>query len=216
MARIRPKGCHHNLKIKRPKTKLQKGMKIRSCDFIELYSNISGRVSKLENIEENRFQKIPAQGQQKAGLRKVLLTPRYPLSKIVSGDLLCIPWGVRPNTWEPPFTPAGTGPILWIRTPNGDEKLIWDGISKYVGDSICLSLVDNNWCITGEVEYCFSEYNNFVCQEFPEGYSYLKSTGPFVYFEIVRIDSEEDENCQLSHYTLLVERLDQKGIIVQE
>lgn len=190
-------------------------MKVRSCDFIELYSKLPGRVSKLSNLDENKLGEIDAQGKGKAGLRKVLLSPNYPLSKVVSGDLLCIPWGVRPNTWTPPFAPTGTGPAIWVDTPTGEQKLTWDG-EKFVGATITIELVDDEWCMTGEVDHCFGVSTTFVCQEFPTGYSFLKTTGPNSYFEIINFDAEEDDKCRISHYTLTVERLDQRGVIVQE
>ena len=212
---IRPPCCHRNLRIKRSKHKLVKGMKVRACDFIDLYQNLCGRVLKLTSAEENRIEEIDAEGQNKSGLRKVIISPNYPLNKMTSGDLLCIPWGVRPNTWVPPNAPTGTGPKVWVNTPSGPQCLTWNG-SAFSSDNLAIDLSEDGWCISGEIDYCFGVDTTFVCQKFPVGYSFMRTSGPLAYFQIVRLDAEEDEKCRLSHYTLLVERLDQKGIIVQE
>ena len=43
-----PAGPHKRMIIKRPKVKVEKGVKMRACDFIDLYENLSGRVMPLD------------------------------------------------------------------------------------------------------------------------------------------------------------------------
>jgi len=190
-------------------------MKTRACDFIPLYDNICGRILDLKNIDENILEGIYLQGKDKSSLRKVILAPNYTLHKIVSTDLLIIPWGVRPNVWAPPFAQGNLGPHIWIGTPDGNVKLIWDG-NKFASETLNIQITDDEWCMTGEIEHCFNTCNVFCSQEFPEGYSFLKSTGPNAYFEITQINEQQDDQGRTAFYTILVEMLDQKNVIVQE
>lgn len=190
-------------------------MKTRACDFITLYENLSGRVLELLNIDENILELAQIQGKDKSSLRKVLLAPNYPLHKMISTDILVIPWGVRPNVWAPPFADGNLGPHIWIGTPSGNIKLIWDG-TKFSSETLSIEIINDEWCMTGEIEHCFTSCNIFCSQEFPSGYKFLKSTGPNAYFEITKINEHQDEQGRTSFYTLLVELLDQKNVIVQE
>jgi len=203
------------MNVVRPKAKLQKGMKTRACDFITLYENICGRVLALKNIDENILEALYLEGKDKSSLRKVILAPNFQLHKIVSSDLLVIPWGIRPNVWTPPFAANSLGPHIWIKTPSGNIKLKWDG-SKFASDTLNIEIIDGEWCMTGEIEHCFETCNIFCYQEFPDGYSFLKSSGPNAYFEITKIDEHQDIEGRTAFYTILVELIDQKGIIIQE
>jgi hypothetical protein len=215
MSRLRPpKGQHKGLKIRRPNTEIRKGMKLSSCTFIDLYTGLSGRVMPLRKIEENQYGEFKTQGDDKAGERKVVITPNCPLDKIMSGDVLVIPWGVRPNTWTPPTAPQGAGQALWINTPNGEKLLKWQN-GEYVSDTLTLSKATGSWCLSGEVSYCFTS-DNFICQNFPTGYNYLRATGPNASFKILKVNPHEDPYGGICFYTLQVEHIDQDNLYLQE
>jgi hypothetical protein len=180
-----------------------------------LYDNLCGRILALKNIDENILEVIELQGKDKASLRKVILAPNFPLHKMVSTDFLVIPWGIRPNVWAPPFAPGNLGPYIWVETPTGNVKLAWDG-DKFASETLNIEVVGDEWCLTGEVTSCFNTCNIECNQGFPEGYSFLKTTGPNAYFEITKIDEHQDGQGRTSFYTLLVELIDQKNVIVQE
>lgn len=120
MSRMRPpKGMHKGLRIRRPNTEIRKGMKLSSCTFIELYTGLSGRVMPLRKIEENQYGEFKTQGDDKAGERKVIITPDCPLEKMMSGDVLVIPWGIRPNTWSPQLLHQEQGKPCGLTHPQG-------------------------------------------------------------------------------------------------
>jgi len=195
-------------------TEIRSGMKLSDCTFATLYTGISGRVMPLRSVDENQLGILKHQGDDKAGERAVILTPNAPLDQILSGDYLVIPWGVKPNTWSPLGTPAGTGPCIWLNTPTDPQQLCWDG-TKFVGDTLELELIEGEWCLSGEVSYCFGT-DNFCCQLFPYGYGFLRASGPEALFKIVHLDSKEDDKGRLSHYNISIEIIDQKYIYVQE
>jgi hypothetical protein len=210
-----PRGPHCGIKIKRPLVKMEKGIKLRSCDFLDLYNNICGRINSLNTLEENKLEETNIEGKNKSGVRTITLTPNFRLTKIRTTDLICIPWGVKPNTWTPPTAPNGTGPTIWVDTPSGEEKLIWDG-DEFIGDTITIGIVDGTWQITGAVIHDFGVDTTFVCQPFPTGYAFLKASGPTMFAEIINIDEQQDHLGRTSHYYITVERLDQRNVIVQE
>lgn len=215
MSRLRPpKGPHNGLKIRRPLTEIRSGMKLSSCTFIDLYSNLCGRVMPLRKIEENQYGELKTQGEDKAGERKVIITPNCPLEKIISGDVLVIPWGIRPNTWSPPQTPDNMGQALWIKTPTGEKLLKWNN-TEYHSDTLTLSKATGSWCFSGEVSHCFTG-DNFICQTFPSGYNYLRATGPNASFKILKINTHEDPYGLIAFYTLQVEHIDQEKLYLQE
>lgn len=203
------------MKIIRPKEEIIQGIKRKKCDFIELYSNLCGRVQQLRVIDENVLEEIYPQGHDKSGLRRVIIVPDFPLNKITSSDILVIPWGVRPNTWTPPFATDGLGPQIWISTPTGNLRLSWDG-NSFASDRITLNIEENTWCFSGEIDHCFESCGNFCSDPFPEGYSFLKTTGPNALFEITLIDPHEDHLGRIAYYKLLVEHLDQNKVILTE
>ena len=168
----------------------------------------------LRKIEENQYGEFKTQGDDKAGERKVIITPDCPLEKMMSGDVLVIPWGVRPNTWSPPTAPSGAGQALWVDTPNGKKLLKWQN-GEYLSDTLTLSKTTGSWCLSGEVDFCFSA-DNFICQTFPEGYNYLRATGPNASFKILKINTQEDPYGDIAFYTLQVEHIDQDNLYLQE
>jgi hypothetical protein len=194
---------------------LSKGIKLRSCDVIELQSRLYGRVLPLRKIDENSLGMLKANGQAASGERKIILTPSFPIRNVFRGDIISIPWGVRPNTWLPPGLPAGLGPYIWIETPNGPERLEWDG-TQYTGNTINLQFNGTQWCLTGAVDFCFDEFDGCSEVEFPDGYSFIRSSGPYAHFEIIRFDEQQDDYGRTAFYTLSVESLDQKDVYLQE
>lgn len=177
--------------------------------------NVSGRVLPLELGDDNMLDDAMFKGEVKKGERVVLLTPTVPLNKMTTGDIISIPWGIRPNTWSPPAAPAGTGPAIIIGSPSGNQLLKWNG-TQFAGDTLTLGKdVEDNWCFTGEVEFCFST-TNFICETFPDGYSWVRATGPLANFKIIKLDIHEDDKGRISFYSCQVEHEDQKGLILQE
>jgi hypothetical protein len=202
-----PNGPHRNLKILRPLQKVERGMKLEDCTFLELYKGITGRISTLSTDEDNRLEEIYGHGEDIKGLRKVLLTPNYPLYQMLVGDYLVVPWGVRPNTWIPHGLPQGTGYYIWINTPSDPQRLVWNGVG-FIGTTINIEKVDDQWCLTGEVEHCFVG-DSFCSEEFPEGYSFLRISGPPAYLKIVAIDEQIDHLGRISFYS--IETVDPKN-----
>jgi len=191
----------------------EKTIKKPGCEFIELTPPICGRVQPLRTLEENRFEDVNREGKNKAAERILTLTPDSPLCHVMAGDIVMIPWGIRPNTWCPPFSPLGWGPAVYINSPNGVEFLAYDGI-KYSNQSetIILSINDDNsWCliVEDELDHCFDDMN---CTNFPEGYSFNQSGGPYAKFEIIRIDEQQNNCGEISHYNVFTEFVDSKGI----
>ena len=185
--------------------------------MLELYSNVSGRISPLGSDSENTFEEPAAQGLDKAGLRKVVLTPNQPLNKVISSDILCIPWGSRPNNWVSPKVPYNMSDWIYLNTPGGAETLKWDGVDSYIGNTITITLTDGEWCISGAVTYCFPiENSTFFCQVFPDDYSFIKTTGPTAFFEILKIDEHVDDRGRIAFYTLIVDSLKARGHYIQE
>jgi len=65
--------------------------------------------------------------------------------------------------------------------------------------------MDDVWCLVGpEIDFCFDE-GNFICQLFPEGYRFIRPSGPSQDYRIIRIDAEEDHLSRISHYIAFVE-----------
>ena len=213
MSPHRPRiGVCHPLRIIRFLQEKNQGVKRNQCDHIVLYSKIMGRVMPLRKLEENRQEMQGPSGSEKANERTILLAPNSPMNKVKSGDYILIPWGVRPNTWCPPNTPAG--PCIVLNTPTGQQKLVWQD-EQYVGDNILLTPNDDGWCLSGEIDFCFDNFN-FICQPFPEGYSFGRSTGPAIQMKIIRFDAQEDEHCRISHYSAYVEYRDRDNEFVQQ
>ena len=115
----------------------------------------------------------------------------------------------------PPQCLKATGAVIWINTPLGPQRLLWDGVG-FVGDSLTISIVGGEWCISGDVDYCFGDDETFVCKQFPDGYSFNRASGPVLLAEIIIFDEQQDHLGRVSHYRLMVERLDQKGVYIQE
>lgn len=191
---------------------LNKGMKVNSCNWLDLYTT-SGRVLPLRNILENRLESTNLSGEAKANERQVILTPDFPLNKMVVGDFLSIPWGIRPNNYVPPSLPNNAGPQVWLKTPTVPQLLTWDG-TQYTGSTLTLSKdVNGDWCLTGEVTECIGA--SLVCLPYPTGYGFLKFTGPLADFKILRIDAEEDAEGLIAFYTVYTEYLDRNNEYIQ-
>ena len=169
----------------------------------------------LRNIDENILEMTEAQGYDKSGLRKAVIVPDFPLTKMTTSDILVIPWGVRPNTWSPPLALDGMGPRVWIETPNGNVRLDWDG-NRFVSETLILDVEGNNLLFSGESDFEIESCGSLCNDQFPEGYRFLKTTGPNALFEITKMDPQEDLHGRLSHYSLLIESLDQKNVILTE
>jgi hypothetical protein len=256
MSPLRPPiGPHCNLKIIRLKNKFEKGIKLRDCDYILLYSSVCGRIIRLENNRDNWANVPEYQGFDKAGIRKLILTPNFPMTKMTSTDVLVVPWGVRPNTFVSPSAPDSLGPIIHVKTPLGIRVLEWNGLRyseagvselEPVGgpsysdfeeqnsedttsepttpeppnpgseeETIQLAKINGSWCFTGMLNFCFNS-NNILCERLPRGYSIIKSTGPDAFFEILRINTHQDDKGLIAYYELLLDHLKQGNSVLQE
>lgn len=222
MSPYKPICCHHGLRLVRPLNTQTKGVKHWDCEVLELYGPISGRVGESRSIEENRLQDSNPpyrHGDDKADERVVMLCPNYPLLNITAGDWLQIPWGVRPNTFSPVPGLAGLGPNVWINTPTGEELLTWtwdasgDGTGSFMG-SVQIYQQDGEWFLDDGTATSLGSLN-FVCAQFPEGYSFIRSTGPSSNHKILKIDEKLDAECRISHYSIHIEHIDQEYSIIQ-
>lgn len=223
MSCFRPiKGCCHKVHLLRGVPQKVKGVKMYDCNHISLYENIPARIGESRSIEENRLQDIlpyPSNGDKKNAEYTVMLCPSFPLSNFKAGDFVCVPYGNRPNNASPVQNLPGVGPNIWINTPDGPELLTWtcmpDGTWSFQGAVQIYQNEDGVWCMAYEdQEHCFSN-SNFMCSQFPEGYSFVQSTGPDAHFTVLKIDRKEDHNCHLSHYSVFMELRDQEGICIQ-
>lgn len=216
------KGCCHRISLVRPLPEKVKGVKQFSCDHIVLYENIPARIGESRSIEENRLQDNSPplkKGQTATDERVILACPRHPLSNLRAGDWVLIPFGNRPNTASPVFGLNGVGPNIWINTPNGNELLTWtcksDGTCSFQGSIEIYPTEDNVWCMDYEGQtHCFSN-SNFTCSRFPDGYSFIESTGPNLVYKILKIDTKEDHLCNISHYSIFAEFYDQEQLYPQ-
>lgn len=210
-----PLGPHKGLKVVRLKKRFEKGMVLEDCGQTVLYTGLCGRVLHLKDRwQENLLRELYVQGKDKAGIRKVMITPSYPLTKMTTSDYLIIPWGIKPNTFTNLKGINNVGPYIFLETPNGIVKLVWNGI-KYASADISLESIDSEWCFTGDFNFCYST-NNILCETLPTGYNIAKISGPDAYFEIIKINAHEDHLGRLAYYELLVEPLDQEGVVLQE
>ena len=210
-----PAGPHKRMIIKRPKVKVEKGVKMRACDFIDLYENLSGRVMPLEPNKDTELKTQP-QGMDATDYRQIILTPTKPLNKIKKGDILALQWGTRPNNWTSPTVPEGLSDHVLISTPTGNKKLQWDTVDTFVGDTLSITLSGSTWSMSGDVTYTFPiDGVSFACQEFPSGYSFQKKTGPAMYFEIMKIDEQVDHLGRIAFYSLKVDDLKRSNFYSQ-
>lgn len=204
------------MKLRRPLVELKNGSRIKSADYLDLYpkATFTGRVMPLRKVDENSLGIVNIEGQNKAGERKIVLTPSFPLQKVMSGDFIAVPWGNRPNTWIPPNVPEGTGYNIWIDTPTGNQYLTWID-NKFINDNLEIYL-DDVWMISGEVDFEFETDETFVTQTFPEGYSFLRASGPMANFEIIRMDEQQDHLGRTAFYTCSVEHIAHPDMELQE
>ena len=221
ISKFKPKGACHRVNLRRPIPRKQKGVK-EYCDTLSLYENIPARIGESRRIEENRLdddEPAPRYGSDRNDERVIMLCPGFPLNNLRAGDFVCIPWGYRPNQLSPVPLLPGLGPQIWIDTPNGPELLTWvcqaDGTCAYEGSVQIYLNQDSEWCmeINGQ-EFCFDNFN-FMCSEFPDGYSFIRSTGPEVNYKILKIDAKEDHLCKISHYSVFAEFYDQDCVQIQ-
>lgn len=211
MSRHRLKGPHRGLKIRRKIPQIQQGTKVETCQWIDIYTNLCGRITALRNVDENELE-VKKRGKEKANERQVILTPNFPLCQIRSGDYLSIPWGVRPNIWCPLGVPPRYGPCIWISTPNGNLLLDWKS-DGYYSDLLIINYSGDQWQFSGELDI---NLDDLITSQWPDGYSFLVSTGPIANFEILRMEPEMDHLGHLSFYNLRVETEDQDGWSLQE
>jgi len=168
----------------------------------------------LRRIDPNDIRDPFPQGQDKLGERQIILTPNTRLTLFSSGDFIGVPWGIRPNTWQPIGIPAGTGPFILIKTPSGNKYLHWKG-NGFFGDTLQIIETDGIWSITGEIDYTF-QAGNFVYKKWPQGYGFIKPTGHLANFKIIRIDEHQDNLGRIAFYTCSVESYDTPGVYLVE
>lgn len=209
---------HKGLKVRRMVTEISAGVKIPAnpANWITLYENLEGRVEPLRKIDPNDLRAPKTSGDDKFGERKIILSPRYPLTKILRGDFISVPWGVKPNTFTPPNTPSNLGPTIKIGTPSGDQYLQWNGES-YIGTHVSIVNIDGIWVLQpGAAADFFFDEGSFVNQEFPTGYSFKKSTGNLANFKILRIDEQQDNLGRIGFYSCSVDYWDTVGVHLVE
>lgn len=213
MSPYRIHGPDKGLKIRRKVPEIVNGTKTGST-FIDLYDNICGRVGDIEEDADNTLGDPEYQGEIKANERKIILTPNRPLNKMVTGDYIVIPWGTKPNTFSPPNVPDFLGPSLVIDTPLGRRLLNWDG-TQYYNNNVTIYQSGGSWCISSDPVFCFAS-TNLACTPFPEGYTFVRSTGPLAYFKILRMNEARDDRGRTAHYTCFVEYEDRRGQHMQQ
>lgn len=204
-------GFVHIVDIVRKKIKQNMGRVSQThCDDVVLYNNVASRVGTLRKIDENRESGKPF-GQYSANERVVSMRASFPLNKMAVGDFIRIPWGIRPNLFVPSLAPNTLAPEIWINTPDGDVKLSWNG-TKYVNGAISISENESgDWClIHATLTHCFSG-SNITCQQFPNGYTFLKLTGPPIDYRIIGMDVQEDDMGRIHHYSAFIEFDDSVG-----
>ena len=164
-----------------------------------LYQNVQGRVGERRFFTEN-FQQPKGFGESSAFMRRIIINgPSIP-DKIVNGDYVRIDWGVPPNILTPQSVPSGTGPQVWIETPDGDLLLTWDG-TKWVNGSSSISIISGGYrLIHGETTEDFTTFGR--CNDFPEGFTFYRFTGPPVYYKIVRFEHQKNIQGQWHHTTI--------------
>ena len=200
----------HRIRIVREVPIIVNGNKVDSCDDLVLYERINCRVGVLSQVDENELEQNDKQGETKNNERIIILTPKFPLTKVLIGDIITVPWGTRPNTYSPPNSPAG--PVIFIDTPSGRQRLIWNATQNaYVGDTLTIT---QDLVISGEVEAQLE--CNLMNSTYPEGYSFHMSTGPRARFKIIKFDTEIDHNGCISFYKALVETENTPGVCLQE
>lgn len=204
-------GYVHTVDIVRKRIKQNMGvMSQTNCDETILYKNVASRVSTLRKIDENR-ENSQSFGLTSANERTVSLRAPYLLNKMTDGDYIRIPWGTRPNVFAPSLAPNNAGPELWIDSPLGKIKLSWDG-TKYTDGTVTISENSGgNWCLVhATLTHCFVG-SNFTCQQFPNGYKFLKYTGPPIDYRIISMDIQEDDMGRIHHYSAYIELNDREG-----
>lgn len=177
-----------------------------------LYEKVPARWTELREFTENVL--MPKGfGNTSADIFRVYGAFKELPTKLLRGDILKVPYGSKPNYYNPPNRPFG--PDLWILTPGGNVLLNGNNEdSSYSGGGYTLSETDDEWCLTAEdFEHCFTTQNP-LCETFPEGYRFLRVTGPYKRYEILRFETMLDDRGHYHHTRLEVELVDkdnQKG-----
>ena len=175
----------------------QHGRIVKRATLQPLYNRISGRITELREFVENVTAPLNF-GNTSAHVYRALLDFRSIPHLLRRADLICIPWGTKPNYWCPdgiPFSPS-----LVFGTPDGPVVLDWNG-STYEGGGFIFQDVDGEWCLTGpDVDFCFDSEFNPLCQEFPEGFNFIQEAGPVRYYEVLRFENMLD-HLGLYHHT---------------
>ena len=198
----------HQIRIVRERPEEVNGNKTDSCNDLVLYERVPCRVGVLRQVDENELEQNRLKGEAKNNERTIIITPKFPLTKVKTGDIVTIPWGTRPNTWSPPSAPGG--PAIYLSTPTGPQLLLWNG-TAYVGETLSLS---EDLVLSGEVEAQLD--CGLMSSTYPDGYSFIKSSGFRARFKILKFDPEIDHNGCISFYKALVETEDTPGIYLQE
>ena len=115
----------------------------------------------------------------------------------------------------PPNLPTGTGLFIQLNTPDGLVFLKWDG-EKFANNTLQIIKTGNQWSMDGDIEYEFPNEGNFVFQQFPEDYAFVKGVGPLANFKIIRIDEHQDDKGRIGFYTCSVEYEDTPDVYLVE
>ena len=183
------------------------GRVVSSCELVTLYENVPARIGELREFIENIL--APANfGNASADIfRGMFAFPDLP-HKLRRGDLVKVPWGIKPNYFIGEWVPFS--PALIFGSPGGNVLLIWDG-SQYTGSGYTFSSdYEGTWCLDGPdlaEPYCF-ETSNPLCEEFPEGFRFVKQTGPNQFYEILRFENQLDDIGYYHHTRVEMELID--------
>lgn len=171
-----------------------------------LYENVPARWTELREFTENVLAS-KGFGGTAANVFRVYAAFRELPTSLLRGDVLKVPYGMKPNYYNPPNRPFG--PALWIETPGGNVLLVGNNEdSTYSGGGHTLQNIDGEWCLTAEgFEHCFVT-DKPLCESFPVGYRFLRVTGPYKRYEILRFENMLDDRGHYHHTRLEVELMD--------
>lgn len=191
----------------------------KQCQELILYEQVPGRPENLRKLSENRDAQ-ELYGQASSRVRKFKIAPQNPPLKLAREDYLKIPWGQKPNLQIPSTVPDWAAPAVCLSTPDGLVTLTWvpDGLTftdgaytlGYDGDTWYLDAVDEP-----RYEFDLTLEQSPLCRPFPDGFRFVKQTGPSILYQIVDYSHNTDDVRGYSHTSLECELRDQDGVEAQ-
>lgn len=205
-SRIRPLNLRHPLQIIRKVDRIEKGRILKECEEIILYPKVMGRVSELRFFSEN-WETPQMQGLDAARVRRFILGFTSIPTRILRNDFVRIPWGVPPNVYAPPEIPMGFGPHIWINTPVGIQLLKWNAqILGYISDDQEFIVTPTDSGFTLYYDGAEDQVSGTIpCAIWPEGFRFLRFTGPPVDYRILMYKNQLDDFSRYSYTTVQAE-----------